>query len=504
MPDCLSYTTAVSKSHPRKAPLSDATTGTHEGWLAARSSDEAGLPPVYALALAWSLVEPERTGEVALLGNDCPALILGRGGSLPDDEAPRVRFVRHRAGRVEARPPLGAPGLSRRQVLLRPSPAGIAFERVGRRAVRLNGLETDAGVLCAGDVLTLHNQLVLVCTRRATSFPFADETSATPFGAADRDGIVGESEAAWRLRGDLAHAAASDAHVLVLGESGTGKELAARAVHRRSSRSERPFVSRSAAAIPPTLIDAELFGNRRDYPNTGMPEREGVVGAAHRGTLFLDEIGELAPELQTHLLRLLDSGGEYHRLGEATSRRSDLRFVAATNRRATDLKHDFAARFPVRVTLPGLDARPEDVPLLARYLLEEAALAQPQLRERFFEISAAGAPFARLDPCFIEALLRWPWTTHVRELRAFLWASIRSSTGHFLTTPPEMAGAREEPAPHAVDANEPSARAIREALARHAGNQSKAYAELGLPSRFALYRLMRKHGIDAREPERKR
>jgi DNA-binding NtrC family response regulator len=495
----------MSKGHPGKAPPADAmTTGTHEGWLTTRTDGEPSPSPAHALVVAWSLVEPERTGEVALLGDDCPALILGRGGSLPDDVAPRVRFVRHRAGQVEPRPPLGAPGLSRRQVLLRPSPAGIAFERIARRAVRHNGVEADAGVLRAGDVLTLHNQLVLVCTRRVTSSPFAHETIATPFGAADRDGIVGESEAAWRLRGDLAHAAASEAHVLVLGESGTGKELAARAVHRRSSRSDRPFVSRSAAAIPSTLIDAELFGSRRDYPNAGMPEREGVVGAAHRGTLFLDEIGELAPELQTHLLRLLDSGGEYHRLGDATARRSDLRFVAATNRPATDLKHDFAARFPVRVTLPGLDARPEDVPLLARYLLDEAAATQPNLRERFFEISAAGVAFARLDPGFIEALLRWRWTTHVRELKTHLWASIRSSTGHFLTTPPEMAATREEPGARAADANEPSARAVREALARHAGNQSKAYAELGLPSRFALYRLMRKHGIDAREPERNR
>ncbi len=490
-------------NHQPSAIASCETTSTHDGWLAKQAGTETSAP-VYALAVAWLLVEPERSGEVLLFADDSPALLVGRGGPLPDDDAPRARFVRHRAGKVEARPPFSAPGLSRRQLRVRASATGIAFERVGRCAVRHNGVAADAGTLRVGDVLTIHGQIVFVCVRRATALPGAFETGASPFGAADRDGIVGESEAAWQLRGDLAHAAASGSHVLVLGESGTGKELAARAVHRRSARSARPFVSRSAAAIPPSLMDAELFGNRRDYPNAGMPEREGVVGAAHGGTLFLDEIGELTPELQTHLLRLLDGGGEYHRLGEAAARRSDLSFIAATNRPPTELKHDFAARFPVRVRVPGLDTRPEDVPLIARHLLDEAARSQPDLRTRFFEMSPAGVPVARLDPSFVEALLRWPWATHVRELRALLWASIRASTGHFLTLPPEMSGGRQCPVEKAEAGGEPSAHAIRQALARHAGNQSKAYVDLGLPSRFALYRLLRKHGIDARDPERGR
>jgi two-component system nitrogen regulation response regulator GlnG/two-component system response regulator HydG len=444
---------------------------------------------------------------VALLADDAPAQILGRGRPRADDDALRLPFVRLRPGQIHACPPLGSPGLSRRQLRLQPSSGGVSFERLGRCLVLHNGVATDRGILRAGDVLTLQNQLVLLCVRRATEVPSMSDIEPADFGVADGDGIVGESEAAWRLRADLAHAAASGAHVLVLGESGTGKELAAHAVHRRSARSRRAFVSRSAAAIPPGLIDAELFGNRRDYPNAGMPEREGIVGAAHGGTLFLDEIGELGSELQAHLLRLLDAEGEYHRLGDAHPRRSDLRLVAATNRKATALKHDFAARFAVSVELPGLDARREDIPLIARHLLEEAVAAHPDLRTRFFEAALDGSSVLRLAPGFVEALLGWNWKGHVRELRALLWASIRASSGRYLTVPPEMMraiSATEAEGAVEAEGDGPPPRAIRAALARHAGNQSKAYSELGLPNRFALYRLMRKHGIDGRDERRRR
>jgi two-component system nitrogen regulation response regulator GlnG/two-component system response regulator HydG len=214
--------------------------------------------------------------------------------------------------------------------------------------------------------------------------------------------------------------------------------------------------------------------------------------------------------LQTHLLRLLDGGGEYHRLGDALPRRSDLRVVVATNRRPTELKDDFCARFAVQVHLPGLNERREDVPLLARHILEEETRGRPDLRARFFEERPDGTSYARMDPAFVEALLRRRWTSHVRELRALLWASIRASSGRYLTAPPSMLAEPEEAGADAAsplesaeeislaairESCEPSLQAIRAALVRHAGNQSKAYVELGLPSRFALYRLLRRHGI---------
>ena len=128
-----------------------------------------------------------------------------------------------------------------------------------------------------------------------------------------------------------------------------------------------------SATLPAGLIDAELFGNVANYPNAGMAERPGLIGEADGSTLFLDEIGELPDALQTHLLRVLDDGGEYQRLGDARRRHADLRLIAATNRPVRQLKHDLAARLRLRVHLPGLNERPEDVPLLARFLLQRAA-----------------------------------------------------------------------------------------------------------------------------------
>src|SRR5262249_38405316 len=198
----------------------------------------------------------------------------------------------------------------------------------------------------------------------------SSEAASFAFGAADTHGIVGESPAAWALRDTVAFAARSVGHVLIHGESGVGKELVARAIHALSARRARPLGARNAATFPEALVDAELFGNAKNYPNPGMIEREGVVGEADGSTLFLDEIGELPAALQAHLLRVLDRGGEYQRLGEPRVRRADLRVVAATNRSIDELKHDLAARLTLRVEVPSLADRREDIPLLARHLLE--------------------------------------------------------------------------------------------------------------------------------------
>jgi two-component system nitrogen regulation response regulator GlnG/two-component system response regulator HydG len=398
------------------------------------------------LTIAWSLAEPQRVGEVALVAAQAGSVrVLGRGSPGPGDDGPRLAFGRHRAAAIVSAAWLGGAGISRRQLVFRATAEGLEFERVGRCLVRVNGEPAARGSLRPGDVLVLHNQLVLVCGRRTTVLPSRD-AGAFAFGESDVDGLLGESEAAWNLRERLAQAAQSNEHVLVVGPTGSGKELAARAIHRLSSRAAGPFVGRSAAAIPASLLDAELFGNRRDYPNQGMPEREGVVGAASRGTLFLDEIGELSSDMQSHLLRLLDRGGEYHRLGEATPRRSDLRVVAATNRPRDQLKHDFAARFGIVVEVPGLDARIDDVPLIARGLLGEILGSSPELAGRFTETRPGGGRSIRIDPAFVEELLRWPWTAHVRELRALLWSSVHTSAEGYLVRPPEMT-ARVHPSP---------------------------------------------------------
>jgi DNA-binding NtrC family response regulator len=290
----------------------------------------------------------------------------------------------------------------------------------------------------------------------------------------------------WRLRRELAFFAARPGHALLVGPSGSGKELCARALHGLSARKNRPFVARSAATLPQGIIDAELFGNLKNYPNPGMRERQGLVGAADEGTLFLDEIGELPEELQAHLLRLLDSG-EYHRLGEEHPRRADLRFVGATNREEESLKHDLAARLTLRIAVPGFDERRGDIPLLLRSMLRRLASTDAAVAARFFD-----GDEARLDPFLVEALLRHSYLTHVRELELLLMLAMANSHDRSIRLGPEVEARLRLPRPRR---DPPGREEIEAALLRTSNNMSRAWVELGLSSRDVLYRLIKKYGI---------
>jgi DNA-binding NtrC family response regulator len=318
------------------------------------------------------------------------------------------------------------------------------------------------------------------------------------YGDPDRHGIVGESPIAWELRERLAFVAHREGHVLILGESGSGKELAARALHDLSPRASRRLISRNAATLPSGLIDAELFGNARNYPNPGMADRAGLIGEADGSTLFLDEIGELDTDLQAHLLRVLDHDGEYQRLGEAGVRRADVRLIAATNRSENSVKQDLAARLKLRVTVGGLNSRREDIPCLARHLLRRAAARDPAIGERFFASwdGATGEP--RFDSALIEGLLHHDFRYHVRELEVLLWTAMAGSQQQLIALTPE-AGARLTPeSEHGTKGSELSPSRIQACLDRHGGNQSRAWRELGLKNRDVLYRLIKKHGLVAK------
>jgi two-component system nitrogen regulation response regulator GlnG/two-component system response regulator HydG len=288
--------------------------------------------------------------------------------------------------------------------------------------------------------------------------------------------------------------ASRSAHVLVTGESGTGKELVARALHRLSPRGKRALVARNAATLPASLVDAELFGNAPGYPNAGMAERPGLIGQADGSTLFLDEIGELPEELHAHLLRVLDAG-EYQRLGEARTRSSDFRFVAATNRGAESLKADLAARLALGIVVPGLGERREDIPLLARHIVQKIASTDRELEQRFLSGAAGGA---RGEPCFsselICALTRHEYSTHVRELEGLLWRSLQASAQGVLEHTGEVQDLLRPTSRPARAPEDISPEELRAALARHGGVKEHAWRELGLSSRYALIRLMRKLG----------
>jgi two-component system nitrogen regulation response regulator GlnG/two-component system response regulator HydG len=460
-----------------------------------------GERPALALVIAWSAAEPERIGEVALF-TDSSARVLGRESP---DEPGFVLFRSERPGARGAASPLAGAAISREQLRVRARDGALVVERIGRCPLLVAGAPVDKTVLVPGDTFQLKGQAVLLCVERPTVLPALREFPRDAwgdFGAPDALGMIGESAAIWRLREQLAFAAKASTHVLLLGPSGTGKELAARALHELSERADHPFVARSSATLPAGLIDAELFGNAKNYPNPGMIERVGLIGRADGGTLFLDEIGELPSELQAHLLRVLDRGGEYHRLGETNARTSSLCLVGATNRDPSALKHDFLARFALRLELPSLTLRREDIPLLARHLLERAAEKSASVARRF-----QGERGFRLDPTLIEHLIAHAYTTHARELEAMLWQAMAESAGDVIVLPPRFRAGPSSTAPDARPreerASEPSAptievdaEAIRRAVGRHGGNLSRAAKELGLPSRFALYRLLKRFDLD--------
>lgn len=467
-----------------------------------------------ALLIAWAEAEPERVGDVALFEDGAGAMILGRG----EVAVGRVVFHRQRPGHLEHRPPLASPGISREQLRVRREGDRLRVERLGRCAMEVHGQPVESAILGPGDTLLLKGQLLLFCTRRPrrlAALQSASSAELPAFGAADSHGIVGESPATWRLRDQLAWIAQADEHTLILGGSGAGKELCARAIHAQSARARGPFVARNAATIPQGLVDAELFGNVKGYPNPGMPERPGLIGAADGGTLFLDEIGELPQSLQASLLRVLDEGGEYMNLGGATVKRSRLRLLGATNRELTALKHDLAARLVLRLEVPGLDERRDDIPFLMRHLLQRTAAKSPEATRRFLA-PAAGSEL-QVKASLVAHLLKAPYATNVRELSALLWRAMSASTGSAIEwasespsrgsgevptsgpgAPPPPPGAEEPVAVQMEDpaVPEPSEAEVRAALAAHGSNIVRTAQALRLSSRYVLYRLMRKHGIE--------
>jgi len=442
---------------------------------------------ITTLVIVWSAAEPARIGEVAVLASNGMSSMLGRGEGDDADE-PRLRFFRQRPSVLAPTEPFASPGLSRRQLLVHPLDDGATVERVGQCGLEINGERCDAGNVRHGDVIHLRNELVLLCVRRPAFMPplrLFPSAAIPPFGSPDAFGILGESPLSWQLRESIAFAAKAATHVLVLGESGTGKELAARAVHALSVRSKKAFLARNAATLPAGLVDAELFGNAKNYPNPGMPERAGLIGEADGGTLFLDEIGELPSELQAHLLRALDSDGEYQRLGEAQTRRSSFRLVAATNRDPSALKHDFLARFTAQIELPNLDLRREDVPLLLAHLLVRAKKRSPEVAGRF----------TRFDPHLVIHVVRQPLPGNVRELDSLLWKGMAESANETITLPRHLRERRDVSDAGPVERPEPTLQEIHDALAAQGNSVPKAAKALGLSSRYALYRLMKKHEI---------
>lgn len=202
-------------------------------------------------------------------------------------------------------------------------------------------------------------------------------------GAAEEEGLVpeilGQAPAMQEVFRAIGRLALSHATVLITGESGSGKELVARALHRHSPRADKPFIAINTAAIPKDLLESELFGHERGSFTGAQTQRRGRFEQAESGTLFLDEIGDMPSELQTRLLRVL-SDGHFYRVGGHSPIKANVRVIAATHQnldvRVKDglFREDLFHRLNViRIRLPALRERREDIPLLTRHFLQKSA-----------------------------------------------------------------------------------------------------------------------------------
>jgi transcriptional regulator with GAF, ATPase, and Fis domain len=234
--------------------------------------------------------------------------------------------------------------------------------------------------------------------------------------------IVGSSEPLQRVLVQVAKVAPTDSTALIFGETGTGKELIARAIHKRSRRSESPFIRVNCSAIPQSLIASELFGHERGAFTGAIERRIGRFEAANRGTLFLDEVGELPMETQLTLLRVLQER-ELERVGSSRPIPIDVRVVAATNRDLEAALADGTFRrdlfyrlnvFPIHI--PPLRERADDIPMLVEYLIERYA-------------KKAGKKFDCIRRTTQEQLQAYDWPGNIRELQNVIERTVVLSDG---------------------------------------------------------------------------
>ena len=284
--------------------------------------------------------------------------------------------------------------------------------------------------------------------------------------------------------------AGTDSTVLLLGETGTGKELLARAIHSMSLRKDRPLVTVNCAALPPTLIESELFGREKGAYTGAMTRMTGRFEIADGSTLFLDEIGELPLELQSKLLRVLEEG-KFERLGSTKPLHVDVRIIAATNRdieqemKDGKFRRDLFYRLNVfPIVIPPLRERPDDIPLLVRAVVNE------------FQ-KKMGKEIESIPKKTMEALQSYSWPGNVRELRNLIEHAMILSKGKTLDIHvPNRASSETEAAGNLEDVERKHMVAVLEKTGWRIAGQGGAAEVLGL-KRTTLQAKMKKLGYQA-------
>jgi two-component system response regulator AtoC len=344
------------------------------------------------------------------------------------------------------------------------------------------------------------DKVELLISRALSSRRMEQENRALRAQVEERYGlenIIGESAALREVLDTIRQVAPSSANVLLEGESGTGKELAAHAIHNLSRRHKAKFVTVHCAALSPQLLESELFGHERGAFTGAHERRIGRFEQANGGTIFLDEIGEIDASTQIKLLRVISEERAFERVGGTQPLRADVRLIAATNKNLEGLvregkfRDDLYFRLNVvRITMPPLRERKEDIPLLVRGFLRHFSKANEK-------------PLLDLTTDAMNALFTYDWPGNVRELRTAIEHGVVMANGPKITvrdlpsavreaarpvlpggiTPSNAYGQKASP----LDLHETEKRLVMQALASTKGNITAAAKKLGI-SRRTLHR----------------
>jgi transcriptional regulator with PAS, ATPase and Fis domain len=302
--------------------------------------------------------------------------------------------------------------------------------------------------------------------------------------------LVGDSPAALEVLSMIERVAVTDTTVLIRGESGVGKELVARELHRLSPRARHPLIVVDCASLHDNLLQSELFGHERGAFTGAVRLKHGLFELANRGTIFLDEIGELTPELQVKLLRVLESG-TFRRLGGTVDIEVNVRVLAATNRTLELLMKEGRFRedlfyrlnvFPVDV--PPLRERPQDIPALAEHFIRHSALSAKRS--------------TRIAPAAMEVLTRYPWPGNVRELENAIERALILCDGNVIEIAhlpvhhePHLSVAHHDANGKIASLEEIEARHVAQVLRHCEGHRRRAAELLGISER-SLYRMLKR------------